>query len=38
MQTLLPGIAAERVPTGRLTTAVLSAAGRTGTRPTMTSR
>jgi pimeloyl-ACP methyl ester carboxylesterase len=30
MQTLLPGISAERVPTSRLTTAVLSAAGRSG--------
>ena len=30
MQTLLPGIAAERVPTSRLTTAVLSVPGRTG--------
>jgi pimeloyl-ACP methyl ester carboxylesterase len=30
MQTLLPGITAERVPTSRLTTAVLSVAGRTG--------
>jgi pimeloyl-ACP methyl ester carboxylesterase len=30
MQTLLPGITAERVPTSRLTTAVLSATGRTG--------
>ena len=30
MQTLLPGIAAERVPTSRLTMAVLSATGRTG--------
>ena len=29
-QTLLPGITAERVPTGRLTMAVLSAAGRAG--------
>src|ERR1700729_469454 len=30
MQTLLPGITAERVPTRRLNTAVLSVAGRTG--------
>jgi len=30
METLLPGITAERVPTSRLTTAVLSVAGRTG--------
>ena len=30
MQTLLPGITAERVPTRRLTTAVLSVTGRTG--------
>ena len=30
MQTLLPGIAAERVPTSRLTAAVLSVTGRTG--------
>src|ERR1700743_1464377 len=30
MQTLLPGITAERVPTSRLTTAVLTVAGRTG--------
>ena len=30
MQTLLPGITAERVPTSRLTTAVLSVADRTG--------
>jgi pimeloyl-ACP methyl ester carboxylesterase len=30
MQTLLPGITAERVPTSRLTTAVLSVTGRTG--------
>ena len=30
MQTLLPGITAERVPTRRLTTAVLSVAGRAG--------
>jgi hypothetical protein len=30
MQTLLPGITAERVPTRRLHTAVLAAAGRTG--------
>jgi pimeloyl-ACP methyl ester carboxylesterase len=30
MQTLLPGITAERVPTSRLTMAVLSVAGRTG--------
>jgi pimeloyl-ACP methyl ester carboxylesterase len=30
VQTLLPGIAMERVPTPRLTTAVLSVAGRTG--------
>jgi pimeloyl-ACP methyl ester carboxylesterase len=30
MQTLLPGIAVERVPTERLTMAVLSVAGRTG--------
>jgi pimeloyl-ACP methyl ester carboxylesterase len=30
MRTLLPGITAERVPTSRLTTAVLSATGRTG--------
>ena len=30
MQTLMPGITAERVPTSRLTTAVLSAAGRSG--------
>jgi len=30
MQTLLPGITAERVPAGRLTTAVLTAAGRSG--------
>jgi pimeloyl-ACP methyl ester carboxylesterase len=30
MDTLLPGIEAERVPTSRLTTNVLSAAGRTG--------
>ena len=29
-QTLLPGITAERVPTGRLTMAVLSATGRAG--------
>src|SRR5512142_2359581 len=31
MQTLLPGITAERVPTSRLTTAVLSVTGRGGT-------
>src|ERR1700744_4167410 len=30
MQTLLPGITAQRVPTSRLTTAVLTAAGRCG--------
>ncbi|HEX3714526.1 MAG TPA: alpha/beta hydrolase [Trebonia sp.] len=30
MQTLLPGITAQRVPTSRLTTAVLTAAGRDG--------
>ncbi len=30
MQTLLPGITADRVPTRRLHTAVLSVAGRTG--------
>src|SRR5215468_11430706 len=30
METLLPGVAAERVPTSRLTTAVLSVTGRTG--------
>jgi pimeloyl-ACP methyl ester carboxylesterase len=30
METLLPGITAERVPAGRVTTAVLSATGRTG--------
>jgi pimeloyl-ACP methyl ester carboxylesterase len=30
MQTLLPGITAERVPTSRLTMAVLSVSGRTG--------
>ena len=30
MDTLLPGITAERLPTGRLTVAVLSVAGRTG--------
>ena len=30
MRTLLPGITQERVPTSRLTTAVLSATGRTG--------
>jgi pimeloyl-ACP methyl ester carboxylesterase len=30
METLLPGISAERVPTSRLTMAVLSVAGRTG--------
>jgi pimeloyl-ACP methyl ester carboxylesterase len=30
MQTLLPGITAERVPTSRLTTAVLAVTGRTG--------
>jgi pimeloyl-ACP methyl ester carboxylesterase len=30
MQTLLPGVTAERVPTRRLNTAVLSVAGRTG--------
>src|SRR6201995_6125097 len=30
MQTLLPGITAERVPASRLTTAVLSVTGRTG--------
>jgi pimeloyl-ACP methyl ester carboxylesterase len=30
MQTLLPGISAERVPTSRLTTAVLSVTGRSG--------
>ena len=30
MQTLLPGITAERVPTSRLTTAVFSVTGRTG--------
>jgi pimeloyl-ACP methyl ester carboxylesterase len=30
METLLPGITAERVPTSRLTAAVLSVAGRTG--------
>jgi pimeloyl-ACP methyl ester carboxylesterase len=31
METLLPGIACERVPTSRLTTAVLSVTGRAGT-------
>ncbi len=31
METLLPGVTAERVPTSRLTTAVLSVAGRGGT-------
>src|SRR6266513_3235027 len=30
MKTLLPGVTAERVPTGRLTVAVLSVAGRAG--------
>jgi len=30
METLLPGITAERVPASRLTVAVLSVAGRTG--------
>ena len=30
MKTLLPGVTAERVPTGRLTVAVLSVTGRAG--------
>jgi hypothetical protein len=30
METLLPGVTAERVPTGRLTVAVLSVTGRDG--------
>jgi hypothetical protein len=30
MQTLLPGITAERMPTSRLTVAMLSVVGRTG--------
>ena len=35
MQTLLPGIAAERVPTSRLTTAALSVTGRTDGQPVL---
>jgi hypothetical protein len=30
METLLPGVTAERVPTGRLTVAMLSVTGREG--------
>ena len=35
MQTLLPGITAQRVPTSRLTAAVLSVEGRTAGQPVL---